>query len=383
VALASSEWARAIQERLARENPSVPAFRSDVAASYHNIGLVQRATGQPAEALASYERARAIQERLARENPSVPAFQEDLALSHNSFGLVQNEMGRPAEALASLEQARPIRERLAREHPELPDFASDLGATLNDLASIDLDRRQFDKARAGLTQAIKWQRKALAANPNHPTYRQFLANHLTNLIRASKGRGHDDEAAEAQLELAGLRNSDPRIVALDARLAAVLKGKETAKSDAERIQLAYRANDKTLHAASARLLAEALANNPELADDRQAQNRYNAACAASLAGSGKGTNDPPPNDAAKTKLRQQALEWLKAELVAWAKIVDSGPADMKAKLAPTLQHWKTDSDLAVIRYEQELAKLPEEERAAFKQLWNDVDQLLAKASGSR
>ena len=64
---------------------------------------------------------------------------------------------------------------------------------------------------------------------------------------------------------------DPAKAALDARLAAVLKGKETPRNDAERIQLAYRAYEKALHASSARLFAEALANDPKLADDRQTQ----------------------------------------------------------------------------------------------------------------
>ena len=46
----------------------------------------------------------------------------------------------------------------------------------------------------------------------------------------------------------------------------------------------------------------------------------------------------------------------------------------------TLHRWKADTDLAGIRDEKELAKLPEVERATFKQLWHDVDQILAKAS---
>ena len=56
---------------------------------------------------------------------------------------------------------------------------------------------------------------------------------------------------------------------------------------------------------------------------------------------------------------------------------------MKAKVAPTLQHWKADADLAGIRDEKELAKLPEEERTAFKSLWNDVDQLLIKTAARK
>jgi hypothetical protein len=64
--------------------------------------------------------------------------------------------------------------------------------------------------------------------------------------------------------------SDPVNAALDARLSAILKGKASPKDDAERIQLAYRAYEKALHASSARLFAEALANSPKLAGDRQA-----------------------------------------------------------------------------------------------------------------
>ena len=42
--------------------------------------------------------------------------------------------------------------------------------------------------------------------------------------------------------------------------------------------------DRALHAHAARMWAEALATDPKLGDDRQAQPRYNAACAAALAG---------------------------------------------------------------------------------------------------
>ena len=117
-----------------------------------------------------------------------------------------------------------------------------------------------------------------------------------------------------------LRDSDPAMVALDARLSAIIKGDQQPKDNAERLRLAQRAYDKALHATAARLWAEALAADPKLGDDRQAQHRYNAACAAALAGSGQGKDDPKPDDAAKAKLRKQALDWLKAELSAWKRV---------------------------------------------------------------
>ncbi len=52
----------------------------------------------------------------------------------------------------------------------------------------------------------------------------------------------------------------------------------------------------------------------------------------------------------------------------------------KELVAKTLQHWKDDTELASIRDEKELARLSAEEHAAFKQLWNEVDQLLTRST---
>ena len=68
---------------------------------------MQRETGQPAEMLNSHEQARAIYERLARQNPSVTDFQLGLAPSHFKIGLLQSLTGQTTEALASHE--RPAR----------------------------------------------------------------------------------------------------------------------------------------------------------------------------------------------------------------------------------------------------------------------------------
>ena len=144
---------------------------------------------------------------------------------------------------------------------------------------------------------------------------------------------------------------------MDARLIAILHGGSAPRDQAERLALAQRAYDKALHASAARLWAEALAADPKLADDRQVQHRYNAACAAALAGCGKGKDDPAP-DAARAKLRKQALDWLKAELANWAKVLDSGPPDVRQKIAPTLDHWKTDTDLAAIRAREGVGQAP-------------------------
>ncbi len=109
--------------------------------------------------------------------------------------------------------------------------------------------------------------------------------------------------------------------------------------------------------------------DPKLGDDRRAGHRYNAACAAALAASGQAKDEPPPDATVGLKLRRQALGWLKAELLAWHKILESGPSKARPAIAQTLKQWKRDSDLAGIRDADALAKLPEAERKEWQALW--------------
>jgi tetratricopeptide (TPR) repeat protein len=377
-ALKASESALAIRRKLADDQPTVTRFLSDLTTSHSNIGLLLNATGKPAEALKAYESALAIQQKLADDHPTITQFLSHLALSHNNIGVLLRETGKPAEALKAYESALAIQRKLAREHPESPEFASSLGASLNNLAMIDLDAKRFEEGRVRLREAVEWQRKALATNPVNPTYRQFLTNHFTGLIMAAKGLGDAEGVAEARKERETVRDSDPAMAALNARLSAILGGGQSPKDQTERLKLARRAYEKALHVVAARLWAEALAADPKLVDDRQAQHRYAAACAAALAGCGKGQDDPSADDAARAKLRRQALDWLKAELSIWSNLIDSGPPQARPTIAQTLKHWQEDTDLPGIRDPEELAKLPADERAAFQQLWDDVNALLAR-----
>jgi serine/threonine-protein kinase len=379
-ALKSYESALAIQTKLAKANPSVSEFQQYLAGTHINIGNLLRGSGNPAGALKSYESALGIQTKLAKANPTVGAFQSDLAVSHNGIGLIRTETGKPADAVVSFESALAVQQTLVQGHPDSPEFASELGATLNNLAIIDLNAKRFVEARDRLRQAVEWQRRALASNPAHPQYRQFMANHLNDLIVAARALGDFTGLAEAERQLLELRETDPAMAAFDARLKAIVKGEQRPKDVRERLQFAQRAYDLTRFAATTRLWQEALELEPRLGDDRQAQHRYNAACAAARAGCGQGKDDPHPSDDRKTKLRQQALDWLNAELDIWTKLLKTAGKEQRGGIVKTLEHWQQDIDLAGIRDDAEMAKLPESERAAFRKLWVDVDALLKKAS---
>jgi hypothetical protein len=166
-----------------------------------------------------------------------------------------------------------------------------------------------------------------------------------------------------------------------ARLPALLKKDDRPKDNAERLALGRMCYNTKRFAAAAWFWAEALAADSKLGDDRQAQHRYSAACAAALAAAGQGTDDPKADDAARGRFRGQALNWLKAEQAAWAKVLDAGDPQARPIVAETLQHWQADRDLAGVRDAGALAKLPEVEREAWQAFWKDVEALLARAKG--
>jgi hypothetical protein len=81
--------------------------------------------------------------------------------------------------------------------------------------------------------------------------------------------------------------------------------------------------------------------------------------------------------------RRQALDWLRADLAAYAKLAESDKAATKQAVRQRLEHWQKDADLAGLRAPEALAKLPADEREACQQLWADVAALLQKVSAAK
>ncbi len=226
------------------------------------------------------------------------------------------------------------------------------------LALVEERRGKPVEALAWLEKATKW----LERNPRMPPGPNDTNGvHLHNWL-------------EAQV----LHREAERALALAKRVPALLRGEDKPNDNAERLAFAQLTHAHKHFAAAARLWAEALQADPKVAEDRQKQPRYKAACAAALAVAGQGKEEPPLDDAAKTKLRGQALDWLKAELNAWDRLLESGPTQDRPTVEQTLSHWQKETDLASIRDEAALAKLPAEEQKAFAQFWADVAALLKK-----
>src|SRR5262249_15408519 len=218
----------------------------------------------------------------------------------------------------------------------------------------------------------------------------FAAAHC-NLGIALREQGEFTEALEALRRGDELGAKDPhwphpsplwirqcqRLIELDGRLPDILAGTAAPANAAERTELAQLCASKQRHRDALRYYEEAFAAHPTLL----AANRYNAACAAALAGCGRGKDADKLDDKERARLRSLALDWLCADLEAQRRLLDKEPARAAAKVARSLQHRVVDPDFGGVRGPQALANLPEAERPAWQKFWKDVADMLKQAQG--
>src|SRR5262249_46258717 len=130
-----------------------------------------------------------------------------------------------------------------------------------------------------------------------------------------------------------------RMLALDARLPALLEGDARPADAGERLAQARLYRDYGRPFAAARLYAAAFAGRPELASDLRARNRSHAARAA-----GAGGDPERPGGPERAALRRQALDWFRADLEARARQRRGNKS-----AAEVLKSWQTDAALSGVR----------------------------------
>jgi hypothetical protein len=276
---------------------------------------------------------------------------------------VLDDQGRAAEAEQEFREAIRLR-------PDLPEAHYNLGLLLarqNKLAEAEREYREALRLRSDSAEAHFALGNVLRVQG------RFLA------ALAEMRRGHELGSRQRNWPYpsAQLVEQIERLAALDAALPAVLSGEAEPADAAAQLGLAQLCQlpSERRYATSARWHREVFAAQPALANDLSSGSRYDAACAAALAGCGQGI-DAPAGEAERSRLRAQAREWLRADLSARTLQTASWFAGIRAEAVQALHHWKEDPDLAGVRDADALEKLPERERADWRKLWADVDALL-------
>jgi tetratricopeptide (TPR) repeat protein len=395
-------------------------LKKDSVSAHNNLGLALYDKGQLAEAIAEYRKAL----RIKKDDP----------LAHYNLGLALANKGRLEEAIAEYREAI----RIKKDFPE-PHYG--LGVTLWDKRQLDEAIAEYRKAirlkkdyvsahhnlgaaledKGKLEEAIAEYREAIRIKKDDPNPHYNLGAALAKkgrleeaiaeyreVIRLKKDfaqahcnlglilvrQGQFRQAVE-ELRLGDqLGSRNPRwpypsaqwlrqaeqLAQLDDRLSAVLQSKAQPKDAAERIDFARLCQlHRKYYAASARFYAEAFTAQPALADDPARGHRYNAACAAALAGCGQGRDTADLDGKQRARLRRQALGWLRANLEAWGKLLAKDIEKSGPIVRQNMQHWQKDPDFAGVRGTEALARLPEPERSAWQKLWADVADTVARA----
>ncbi|HVS34478.1 MAG TPA: tetratricopeptide repeat protein [Gemmataceae bacterium] len=327
------------------------ALRPDAAEFYTNLGAVLASRGQPDEAIAALRRA--IQLR------------PDSADAHDNLGTLLTQQHAYEEAVVEFRRAVELQ-------PQSADAHSSFGHALRRMGRWD--------------EAIAEYRKALELRPDDPLCHCNLGQALlqkgqfTEALAALR-RGHELGSKQPGWRYPSAQwvQDAERLAALDAKLPAVLNGEARPADAAEQLELARVCQIKRLYAASARFSADAFSADPKRADDLLSGSRYHAACAAALAGCGKGEDAARLEDKERAQLRQQSRTWLQAELATWSQRIDAGSGVERMAAAQALQRWTKEADLAGVRDVDALAKLPAEEQDAWRKLWADADALRKRA----
>jgi tetratricopeptide (TPR) repeat protein len=412
-----------------KEDEAIACFRAAIKnhpripQAHHNLGDALSRKGQVDDAIAAYRQAIQIDPRYA--------------MAHNNLGNALHGKRKVDEAIECYKKAIELAPRLAMAHYNLGTALKDKGKLDQAIAcwrkAIEFDpglaqaHSNLGTALAGkneLDEAIVCFRKAIRIDPK-------FAEAYSNLGNALYSKGKVDEAvvcyrtaieldperavahcglaqaliqqgqfAQAETSLrrtldllpeghplqAGvmlLRKQCRYLLRLEKKLPEVLAGKAKAASVAEQVLLARLCTMKRRFNSAAQLYAEAFKTDGRLAEDLSVAHRYNAACAAALAGCGKGLHAEDLDDKEKMRWRKQALEWLRADLAARQKQLKNWWPGQADKARTALRHWQKDGDLAGLRDALALKKMSEEERQACQRLWTDVQALLKKAGDVR
>jgi tetratricopeptide (TPR) repeat protein len=356
-------------------------LQPDYAGAYTNLGNVLSAQGRPREAEDAHRQAIMLRPDYADAHTNLGLalseqgrhkeaeeahrqaikLQPDDAAAHVNLGLALNSQGRHREAEQSCRRALELR-------PGLPQAHYNLALALNRQArhqEAEESCRAAIKLKPDYAKAHGGLGLALTARGQFET---ALAAFRRCASLQAPGGGY------YQLTRQRIRETE-RILVLDGKLPGVIAGKLRPASPAEGVELAELAQRpcRSFYAAVASLYADAFQCSPELV----APHRYNAACAAALAGAGEGKDAGVLDASGRAQLRYAALGYLQDGLSAHARQLAGGIPGAAQRSRQSLAHWLKDPDLAAVRDQGRLAGLPEAERVAWRNLWAQVDALLA------
>jgi tetratricopeptide (TPR) repeat protein len=327
---------------------------SDYPEAHTNLGNALRAWGDIDGAIAEYR------EALATKRDFPEAY-----LAHHGLGKALADQGRLDEAIAEYREALRLKNDFATHY--------NLGIALD-------DQGRLDEAIAEYREALRQQKDLAEAHCNLGAALRSRGDFAGSLEAYRRGHELGSKKPGWRYPSAEWVKEAERFAKLAPRLPAILNGQDQAVDATNLADCARLCQIKRLHAAATRLFRDAFAARPDLVASPANVLRYNAACAAALAGCGAGEDVAKLTDAERTGFRKQALAWLRADLDAWRGLLGKEPDRASPAVLQKMRHWLDDADFKDVRGPDALAKLPQTEREGWRKLWADVANTLRRAA---
>jgi tetratricopeptide (TPR) repeat protein len=198
-----------------------------LAAGASGLGPWQLATLVPARREAALRRAEGLHreavelgQRLIKDYPGVPVYKSELAVTFINLGtvLVNREGPRsqkpavgiaphkrpPAPALLAWLEAQALLGDLVRDYPKNTDYLGDLGMTHGNIGWLLHRDDRWHEAVIQLHEGIQRVEAALKPNPRHPAFLHSLREQYNRLADTLLRLGRHQEAAKAALALPGV-----------------------------------------------------------------------------------------------------------------------------------------------------------------------------------
>jgi tetratricopeptide (TPR) repeat protein len=319
-----------------------------------NLGIALMAKGLLDEAIAEYREALRLK----------PAF----AGGHNGLGNALMDKGWLDEAIAEFREA-------IRLNKDFPEAHYNLGNALK-------RKGRLDEAIGEYREAIGFKKDFAEAYCNLGSTCELKGQFAEALVYRRRGHELGSKNPRWPYPSAQWVRDGERLVELDGKLPAILSGQKQPADAAERLALAQLCQlpCKKQYAAAVRFYHEAFAAEPKLTGGQTSVHRYNAACAAALAGCGQGADADKLDSQERDRLRRQGLDWLQADLNAYRPMLEKSQGQAGPAIAKQMQHWLQDDDFAGVRSTEALAGLPKAERQEWEKLWQEVNALRQRAA---
>jgi serine/threonine-protein kinase len=294
----------------------------------------------------------------------------DFALAYYNLGLVLSEQKKLDQTVAAYRKAVELK-------PDYAEAFANLGAVLCDYFN------QPKEAEANFRKAIELNPQNWRTHFNLGVALFKQARFRDAQIPLKKGSKLLPDRDPRRASFERLSKSCERSLQLDARLAAVLQGRDRPASAGEQLEFANLCRLKQLYAAAARSYSEAFAAEPKLAQAVPVSTRYFAACAAAQAGCARGRDAGTLDYKERARWRRQARQWLRQDLSWWGKALQSGNEQTKADVRWRMLYWHTDRDLAGLREPSALKTMSPDERKECLALWHEVAAVLRRVQTSK